>query len=234
MSPSGLNPTVVRILLVAIAALTGVGLTAVAIQSMIKAADHQGSSIVGGDSSPNLHGTALNPPLPRPNLAVRDTSGSVFDLSDRPPDELTLLFFGYTNCKDICPTTMADLAVARRLIPEALRRRVVVVFVTDDPNRDTPRVLRRWLDRFDPTFVGLVGVRSQARDAEKALYLPASRIHASSVHGDAGPNNRQASNYEVEHSGIVYAFAPDGQTIIYTGGTTPQQYASDFARLLTY
>ena len=75
----------------------------------------------------------------------------------RPAAQITALFLGDTHCPDVCPTTMADLAAAKRLLPTRITDRLKVVFVTEDPRRDTSSVLRAWLDGFDPTFVGLIG-----------------------------------------------------------------------------
>lgn len=185
-------------------------------------------------------GTVLDPPPPRPALRLPDTGGKVFDLRGRPAGEVTVLFFGYTNCDDICPTTMADLATARRALPAVNRRYVTVVFVTEDPARDTPAVLRAWLDRFDPAIVGLIGGNAITRQVLDQLHLPPSlRYQATepAPHGhtsaEVDHEHRQRGGYEVEHSGVVYAFGPARRTVLYTGGTTPPQYASDFRRMLS-
>ncbi len=178
-------------------------------------------------------GTLLDPPLRRPDVVLRDTSGDRFDLDRRPPDEVTALFFGFTNCDDICPTTMADLAAARRALPTALRERFLVAFVTVDPRRDSPRRVRQWLDRYDQDFVGLMGGNRHSRRAERYLYAPVSHIErAPNSHPEHGTSKGRTPDYEVEHSGTVYIFGPDEQSLIYTGGTTPQQYADDLTRLL--
>ena len=182
-----------------------------------------------------FHGTFVDPPIDRPDLTLEDTSGNAFSLSDRPADEVTVVFFGYTHCPDLCPTTMADLAEARRQLPPAVRDLVTVVFVTEDPARDSPAVLREWLDGMDRQFVGLLGGNVETTRALQDLYLPATRtiptpqqpvIHPEDGHDHPG-------DYGVDHPGIVYAFGPGGASVIYSGGTTPSQYAEDFARLAT-
>jgi protein SCO1/2 len=183
-------------------------------------------------------GTRLDPPIPRPGLRLPDTAGHAFDLRARPAGEVTVLFFGYTKCDDVCPTTMADLAAARRALPTAVRDHVAIVFVTEDPARDTPIVLRRWLDRFDPAILGLIGGNDTTKQVLSQLHLPASlRYHvtkpAPHTHSPGEPAHEHGGDdYEVEHSGVVYAFGPKGRTVLYTGGTTPPQYAADFARLV--
>ena len=178
------------------------------------------------------HGTLLDPPLPRPDLTLADTDGKPFSLRDRPDEEVTVLFFGYTHCPDVCPTAMADLAAARRHLPEETRDQVVVAFVTEDPQRDTPAVLREWLDMIDRDFVGLRGGNAQTQEALRELYLPESAPVPSPstpvVHPEDG--HEHPGDYGIEHASVVYAFGPAG-TVVYTGGFSPQQYAQDFARL---
>lgn len=195
-----------------------------------------------------FHGTLMQQAQPRPDLALPTTSGEPFDLGDRPEDEITLLFFGYTHCPDLCPTTMADLGLARDMLTPEIRDRVQVVFVTEDPARDTPDALREWLDRFDPEFTGLIGGNEATAAALRELYLPESaRVadpstaivhphedgeHAGEAHGQDGGVHGHG-NYGVDHAGAVYAWGPGGQSIVYTGGTTPDQYAEDLIRLAT-
>ena len=196
------------------------------------------AAVVHGNRS-QYAGTFLRV-LARPALTLPDTSGQVFDLRTRPAGEVTVLFFGYTNCDDICPTTMADLAAARRALPAGTRRLVTVVFVTEDPARDTPTVLRAWLDRFDPAIIGLTGGNDSSARVLHQLHLPpslryeatASPRHPHTAGEEHAHTAGSGDDYEVEHSGAVYAFAPGGRAVLYTGGTTPPQYASDFTRLL--
>ena len=121
-----------------------------------------------------FHGTLVDPPLRPANVVLTDTHGAPFDLGRPAPDKVTALFFGFTNCADVCPTTMADLAAARRSLPPALAEKVSVVFVTVDPQRDTPPVLEQWLGRFDPDFIGLRGPTDLVHQVERSLYLPES------------------------------------------------------------
>jgi protein SCO1/2 len=188
-------------------------------------------------STSDFNGTVVDPPLPRPKQYLRDTRGQRFSLDRRPEDELTVLFFGYTHCPDVCPTTMADLAVARGQLAETLREDVTVVFVSEDPERDSPRGLRRWLDGFDPSFVGLRGGNQQSAAMLKELYLPETvrveRPEDPVEHPDDAHDHHEHGDYGVDHAGVVYAFAPGDVTVIYSGGTTPSQYAADFQTLLS-
>jgi protein SCO1/2 len=183
----------------------------------------------------DYHGTLVDPPMRRPALVLQDTEGKRFSLADRPAHEVTVVFFGYTHCPDVCPTTMADLAAARAQLAPEVRDHVTVAFITEDPERDTPEVLRAWLDRIDPEFVGLVGGNASTKAALDELYLPQStRIPTPSPaisHPDDG--HTHPGDYGLEHAGIVYVFGPGGKTVLYTGGTSPRQYAQDLERLAT-
>ena len=182
-----------------------------------------------------LHGTLVDPPIPPPAQVLRDTAGRPFSVSAESRRRLTMLFFGYTNCPDVCPSTMADLASARRLLPDDLRSQVTVVFVTEDPTRDTPAALRRWLDRLDPNFVGLRGGNRASTAMLEQLYSPETTRNPNPKDPvDDGGSGRHddRDSYGVDHSGVVYGFTPQGETVLYTGGTTPAQYAADLTLLL--
>jgi len=186
-------------------------------------------------------GTLLDD-LPRPALSLRTTTGRRFDLQARPATEATVVFFGYTRCPDVCPTTMADLAVAYRQLAPAVRQDVTVVFVTEDPRQDSPAVLRRWLNGFDRDFVGLIGGGQRTRPVLRHLYAPVSRINRHPApaikhppghrHGDETGRAHPGDDYGVDHNGAVYVFGPDSRTLLYTGGETPSDYAGDLTRLV--
>lgn len=218
-------------LLAVTAALMASATTACASNSQSNAAGDPVAIYESNDSG--FNGTLVDPPLQPPKVVLRDTHGEAVNLAQRTPDEVTALFFGFTHCADVCPTTMADLAAARRQLPPGLAQKVVVVFITVDPRRDTPPVLQRWLSRYDRDFVGLIGATRLVHQAERSLYGSESRIEPSQAHpghAHVGPS-RHGATYKVSHTGAVYVWGPDGQSLIYTGGTTADQYAQDFARL---
>lgn len=186
---------------------------------------------------PAFHGTVVDPPMDPPTQRLRNTAGRRFSVASQPADRVTVLFFGYTHCPDVCPTAMADLAAARAKLPSRLRERVNVVFVTEDPARDNPATLREWLDRFDPTFIGLRGGNEATETMLEQLGLPQTQRDPKPEepikHPDTrGPHDHHG-DYAIGHAGVVYVFGPGDHTVVYTGGTTPTQYAQDFARLLT-
>jgi protein SCO1/2 len=121
-------------------------------------------------------GFDLAEPYRRPSFTLTDSTGAPFDFKAQTAGRPTLLFFGYTDCPDICPTTMADVAVALRTVDPAIAEQVQVVFVTTDPATDTPEVLGEYLGRFDADlpvgFVGLTGDQEAIEQAQLAAGVP--------------------------------------------------------------
>jgi protein SCO1/2 len=121
-------------------------------------------------------GFDLAEPYRRPSFTLTDATGAAYDFKAQTAGRPTLLFFGYTNCPDICPTTMADVAVALRSVDPAVADQVQVVFVTTDPDTDTPEVLGEYLGRFDADlpvgFVGLTGDQEAVEQAQLAAGVP--------------------------------------------------------------
>lgn len=112
----------------------GLGLAACA-----DASASQPAAVVSTPSSSAAPGTVtLDTPDAKPDLHLTDQNGHSYDLVEQTAGHPTLLYFGYTHCPDVCPTTMADLALAARRLPTADRRDLRVVFVSTDPTRDTP------------------------------------------------------------------------------------------------
>lgn len=164
-------------------------------------------------------GLQLDPPQPRPTFTLRDTAGARFDFAARTRGRPTLLFFGFTHCPDVCPTTMADVATALRGVAEPLRDSVQVVFVTTDPARDTGQVLASWLRRFDQDlparFVGLTGTVAQVEAAQAAARVP--------VATDDGQT----------HSAELLLYGPDDYArVAYVAGSTPDDIRRDLPLVL--
>ena len=120
-------------------------------------------------------GLGLLPPQPRPQFTLTDTAGRKFRFGTETAGKPTLLFFGYTNCPDVCPTTLADIANGLREVPEQIRKVTQVVFVTTDVKRDTAAVLENYLAKFDPglpnRFIGLRGTQSEIDAAQVAAHV---------------------------------------------------------------
>ncbi|GAB3317946.1 SCO family protein [Geodermatophilus aquaeductus] len=159
-------------------------------------------------------GRELPDPRPRPEFVLTSQDGAVFDFAAQTAGQPTLLFFGYANCPDVCPTTMADVAIALRSVPEDLAARTRVVFVTTDPARDTPEFLGEYLARFDgdlPTrFVGLTGSQADVEAAQTAAEVPLAEgegtMHATSL--------------------LLYG-ADDTAQVMFSAGGTAQEIAED-------
>ena len=213
----------------AVASLAGAGVVLLVLAGCsTSSADGPVADVVSAQAADGYAGTLLSdPPVSRPALVLPDTDGQPYDLQ-ADADGVTALFFGYTQCPDVCPTTMADLASAKRELPVPDRDRVTVVFVTEDPASDTPVVLRGWLDRFDTDFIGLIGGDASTQQVLEELHLPRTEGHVDP------PDDPQHEDGELEHSGVVYLFGPnDRATVLHSGGTTVAQYTSDLRRLLT-
>lgn len=179
------------------------------------------AACAGAPISSELKGTAVDPPTPKPDFTLVDTTGEEFEFAAETRGRLTLLYFGYTHCPDVCPTQMADIAVALQRVPAEVARHVVTVFVTTDPARDTGPVLRSWLDNFSTSFVGLTGTDAQIAAAETAVGLPPSS--SQSVGG---------GNYTVSHSAEVLAFTGDNVShVVYPAGVGVAAYAHDLPKL---
>lgn len=120
-------------------------------------------------------GLGLVPPQPRPQFTLTDTAGRQFKFANVTAGKPTLLFFGYTHCPDVCPTTLADVANGLRAAPAAVRAVTQVVFVTTDVKRDTAPVLKSYLAKFDSglpnRFIGLTGTQSAIDAAQAAAHV---------------------------------------------------------------
>jgi protein SCO1/2 len=174
---------------------------------------------------PELRGQVVDPPASKPEFTLTDTKGEPFNFRKETDGTLTLLFFGYTNCPDVCPLHMSNIAAVLHQLPISKARQVSVVFVTTDPGRDTPERLRNWLDEFDPRFIGLTGTAQELEAAQAATGVPAAVVTPSSSHAD----------YMVGHSARVLAYTPDNRfRASYPFGTRQEDWAHDLPRLLSF
>jgi protein SCO1/2 len=172
-------------------------------------------------SSP-FNGILLGKPFAKPAFTLTDTADQPFDFDQQTNGKLTLLYFGYTHCPDVCPTTMADIAAALRALPTAESAKISVVFVSTDPTRDTPAVMRTWLNQFNSAFIGLTGTFATIQQAASALAIPVSP-----------PTTSADGNYTVTHGAEVLAFNTDNKAhVVFTAGTTVGQYDHDLSLLL--
>src|SRR5579862_9006199 len=126
----------------------------------------------------SYRGGMVSPLLPKPRFTLTDTSGAPYDFLAKTQGYVTLLFFGYTHCPDMCPLQMYMIADALKKIPPAAANQFKVVFVTTDPERDTPRVLRAYLDRYDKRFIGLTGSEEAIVSAQIAAKIAPAKKSA--------------------------------------------------------
>ena len=188
------------------------------------------SACASGSAAPlgapkGLRGVVQSPGMPKPNFSLADTSGKPFNLQADTAGDVTLLYFGYTHCPDVCPTHMANIAAALQQLPPTVSSHIKVVFVTTDPARDTPAVLRAWLDHFDPGFIGLSGTIDQIQAAATASGLPASVIDTT----DRVPDG----SYSVDHAAQVDAFTTDNlDHVVYPSGYTEKDWVNDLPKLV--
>ncbi|MGH2607619.1 MAG: SCO family protein [Tepidiformaceae bacterium] len=188
------------------------------------------SACSGEDSTPNIiqgedsgfRGALLTREIELPDATLTDVDGEAFDLRRETADFVTLLYVGYTNCPDLCPTHMAEIAAALKELPEEERSGLKVLFVTSDPERDTPEVLREWLANFDPSFIGLTGTADELAALQRDLGMNV----ATQEHTEHG--------YEVNHASYVLAFPRHDRTakLAYPSGMTREDYREDLLTLL--
>jgi protein SCO1 len=166
-------------------------------------------------------GSSLPEPYSMPEISLTDTSGRPYNLATTPSKPVTLLFFGYTHCPDVCIAVLSDVALALQRLTPADRDQIQIIFVTTDPARDTEKPIRRYLDRFNPSFVGLTGP------------LPTIKSAATQVGVEIeGMRKLPSGGYEVGHSAQVIGFSRNSGVVIWTPGTPISALKHDFSLLV--
>lgn len=175
-----------------------------------------------GDGGGGLHGTRLDPPFPVASTALTDTDGQPFSLTKDTDKPLTLVFFGYTHCPDICQVVMSNLASAMTRLDEKDRDRVDTIFVTTDPARDTEQVLGRYLQHFDPSFIGLTGDLDTIVDVAKPMGV-----------GITQGQKLPSGGYDITHGTSITGIDGDDQGSIYwSEASSSADLAADIHALL--
>ncbi|MFI1651311.1 SCO family protein [Streptomyces avidinii] len=182
-----------------------------------------GVTQISGGQSNTKAATVLDRPFGKPELVLTDTTGKPWNLREQTKGKPTLIYFGYTSCPDVCPLTMSNIAVAKKALPQADRDNLRVVFITTDPERDTPETLGAWLKGQDPAFVGLTGDFATIQAAARTLGIG---IEAA----------KKEANGDVisMHGAQVIAFSPktDEGYVLYGEGTTVDDYTKDLPKLV--
>lgn len=178
----------------------------------------------GASATPGeFRGTALDSPIAKSDFTLTDTDGNVFPFVEKTAGQLTFLFFGYTNCPDVCPVHMAALGAVIRRLPFEMQNRISVVFVSTDPERDSLERIREWLDGFGPSFIGLRGDIEEVNRIQALFRLaPAGR----------GADDGRGG-YVVGHAAQILAFQSDGVArFAYPFGIRQEDWLNDIPRLL--
>lgn len=167
--------------------------------------------------------TVLDQPFTKPDLVLTDTQGKSYDLRKATAGHPTLIYFGYTNCPDVCPLTMNSIAVAKKQLPQAEQDELRVVFVTTDPDRDTPAALGKWLKGIDPQVVGLTGKFATIQAAARTLGISVEAPHKDK-------NGKIVST----HGTQVVAFSPktNGGYLLYGEDATVDDYTKDLPKIV--
>ena len=193
---------------------------------VLAACTSSGSDAASSSSAPEIEGTTdddtpfqgvpLAEGTQKADFTLTDTDGNEFNVIEETAGSTTFLVFGYTNCPDICPPHLAQ--IAQVLDMPSSPTNVKVVFVTVDPERDTPEVLRDFLDSFDRSFIGLTGDPEVIRQAQIDTGVPPAIVDEPDEDGD----------YLVGHSGEMRAYAPNGLGYVtFPFGTRQSQFAHD-------
>ena len=153
-------------------------------------------------------------------LELPDVDGTLRSLADW-KGKVTVVFFGYTQCPDVCPTTMTELAAIRRSLG-AEGDKLQSVFVTIDPERDTPEILKAYVANFGPGFTALRGTPEQTAAAAKEF-----KVFFAKVPG------RNGGNYTMDHSAASFVFDPAGRVRLYVPyGGDAKKFAADLKQLV--
>ncbi len=168
----------------------------------------------------SFHGTTINPPLPVTDFTLQTANNEVFRLSEQ-KGKIILLFFGYTSCPDVCPTTLATFKqVHERLGDDA--QKVRFVMITADPDRDTPEKVAAYVAQFNSEFIGLSGSLADLESIWKELGVFVEK-----------QNSGSAAGYLVSHTASVYVIDQGGNLLMMLPyGTNAIDMADDLTQLL--
>jgi protein SCO1/2 len=172
--------------------------------------------------SDGLDGNVLPQPYAVPDLTLDDADGKPYDLATDVTKPLTLVFFGYTHCPDLCQIVMANIASAMTRLDSAQRAKVDMLFVTTDPRRDDAKTLKSYVGRFDPTFQGLTGDLPTIVKLGKAFDVEIAK-----------GAKLASGGYDVAHGTQIVGLLPDGRApFVWTEGTDPAALAGDITKIL--
>jgi len=149
----------------------------------------------------NFYGQAMVPAKQAFDFHLVDQDGKAFQLSQM-RGKTVLFSFGFTHCPNVCPTTLSDLAKVYQALPAKDRKKVRVLFVSIDPQRDKPETMKNYVPYFNDSFIGLTGTEAQLAEAAKAYGAYYEIVHDSRANPDS---------YTVNHSALTYLISPHGK-----------------------
>jgi protein SCO1/2 len=165
-------------------------------------------------------GSFIEPAVQAPAISLIDHNGADWNLEEQ-EGKVVIIFFGYTSCPDVCPTTLSLFRQIKTLLGRDASS-VVFVYVTVDPERDTPEKLKNNLSAFDPEFIGLTGSLEQLEPVWKGYGVFREKVLTES-----------AAGYLMDHSAITYAVNKRGQLrLTYPFGMDPREITADIQHLL--
>jgi protein SCO1/2 len=181
-------------------------------------------SVVSEETGGQKAATVLDKPFEKPDLVLTDTAGKPYDFREQTAGRPTLIYFGYTHCPDVCPLTMNNIAVAKKQLPKEQQDQLRIVFVTTDPERDTPAELGTWLKGIDSQVVGLTGDFATIQAGARTLGISIEPTH----------KDKKTGKTVSVHGTQVIAFSPktDGGYVLYGEDATVQDYEKDLPKLL--
>jgi protein SCO1 len=165
-------------------------------------------------------GSVIDPPAPTVDFQLVDEEGQPWKLSDQ-AGKVVLMFFGFTSCTDVCPMTLSNFRQVKELLGRDADN-VEFVYITVDPERDTPEKLKDNLEAYDQQFKGLTGTEAELSPVWKGYGVYREKVQA-----------EQASDYEIEHTTTSYALNKQGQLrLTFPYGMDPRQMSDDIRHLL--
>jgi protein SCO1/2 len=177
--------------------------------------------LTGCRDSYRFTGGEIKPAQAAAPLNLTDQDGNAFTL-DQWDGKVALIYFGYTTCPDLCPTTLSDFTAVKEELGEKAQN-VRFSLVSVDPERDTPNRLKEYLGFFDPDFIGLTGTPEQVDEVKRGYGVVALKVE----------QPESATGYLVDHTSLIYVIDRDGKLrLTFPYGADPADIAEDVRHLL--
>ncbi|MCD2515373.1 SCO family protein [Massilia sp. G4R7] len=171
------------------------------------------------NTPPSFHGNDVTGASIGKDFRLTDPDGKERTLADF-RGKVVAVFFGYTQCPDVCPTALSRAVEVKRLLGKDDAERLQVVFITVDPERDTPEVLKAYTAAFDPTFLGLYGTPERTAETARSFAAMYRKVPT-------------GSSYSMDHTASSYIYDPQGRLRLQLAHALgAQEYAADIRTLL--